>query len=112
MDVLNRRILILAAVVALGSSTCRLSQRNHSEEGAAVPGKTIEQVLSEHTDQWMAVPGVVGTAIGQSKGKPCILILTASNTEQVRRRIPPSVGGYPVLIEYTGEIHALDGPEK
>jgi len=77
-----------------------------------VPGKTIEQVLSEHTDQWMAIPDVVGTAIGQSNGKPCILILTASNTERVRRKIPAFVDGYPVLIEDTGEIHALDEPEK
>ena len=77
-----------------------------------MPGKTIEQVLSEHTDRWMAVPGVVGTAIGQRKSKPCILILAASNAEQVRRTIPATVEGYPVVIEYTGEIRALDRPDK
>ena len=75
-------------------------------------GKTIEQVLSEHTDRWMAVPGVVGTAVGQCKGKPCILILTASDTERVKRTIPAMVDGYPVTVEYTGEIRALDPPDK
>ncbi len=69
-------------------------------------GKTIEQVQQEHTETWMAIPGVVGTAIGQCEGKPCILVLTAANTDQVRRKIPATVEGYPVVVQYTGEIHA------
>ena len=72
--------------------------------------RTIEQVQQEHTDAWMAIPGVVGTAIGQCNGKPCILILTASNPAQVRRRIPSVVEDYPVVIQQSGEIHALDKP--
>jgi hypothetical protein len=72
--------------------------------------RTIEQVQQDHTDAWMAIPGVIGTAIGQCKGKPCILILTASNPSQVRRKIPSVVEGYPVVIQYSGEIHALDEP--
>lgn len=76
-----------------------------------MPEKTIERVQQEHTNAWMAMPGVVGTAIGQSKGKPCILILTASNTEQVRRQIPTTVEGYPVIVQYVSEIRALDTPE-
>ncbi len=77
-----------------------------------MPVKTIEQVQQEHTDAWMAMPGVVGTAIGQSKGKPCILILTASNTEQIRKQIPATVEGYPVVVQYVGEIRALDTPDE
>jgi hypothetical protein len=110
MELRNRRILVLGVLLALGSSTCRQPEKNGLGQGAAVPGRTIEQVLNDHTDQWMAVPGVVGTAIGECKGKPCILILTAANTEQVRRRIPATVEGYPVVIQHTGEIHALDQP--
>jgi hypothetical protein len=71
-------------------------------------GKTIEQVQQEHTPAWMAIPGVVGTAIGECKGKPCILVLTSSNTKQIRRKIPATVEGYPVVVQYSGEIHALD----
>ncbi len=71
-------------------------------------GKTIQQVQEEHTAEWMAIPGVIGTAIGQCEGKPCILILTASNTEQVRRKIPATVEGYPVVVQYSGEVRALD----
>ena len=71
-------------------------------------GRTIEQVQEEHTDAWMAIPGVVGTAIGQQDGKPCILVLTASSTEQVRQEIPSTVEGYPVAVQYVGEIRARD----
>lgn len=73
-----------------------------------MPAKTIEQVQEEHTDDWMAIPGVVGTAIGQCEGKPCILILTASNTEQVRQKIPSTIEGYPVVVRHIGEVRALD----
>lgn len=70
--------------------------------------KTIERVQEEHTNEWMAIPGVVGTAIGQCGGTPCILVLTALNTEQARQRIPASLEGYPVVVQYVGEMHALD----
>lgn len=70
--------------------------------------KTIERVQEEHTNEWMAIPGVVGTAIGQREGKPCILALTVSNTEHVRQKVPASVEGYPVVVQHVGEIRALD----
>ena len=73
-----------------------------------MPGTTIEQVQRQHTDQWMAIPGVVGTAIGRHEDKPCILILTAADTDEIRQKIPATVEGYPVIINYTGEIRALD----
>jgi hypothetical protein len=75
-----------------------------------MPEKTIEQVQQQYTDTWMAIAGVVGTAIGQQNGKPCILVLTASNTDQIRKRIPATVEGYPVVVRYVGEVRALDTP--
>ena len=73
-----------------------------------MPTKTIEQVQREHTDAWMAIPGVIGTAIGQHKGTPCILVLAASSTKQIKQAIPSTVEGYPVVVQYTGEIRALN----
>ena len=75
-----------------------------------MPKKNIEQVLGEGTDEWMAIPGVVGTAIGVHEDKPCIVILTAGGTEQVRKQVPPAVEGYPIIIRPSGEIRALDEP--
>jgi len=73
-----------------------------------VPRKSIEQVLRERTDQWMAMPGVVGTAVGRSQDRPCILILTSLDPAELRAKIPCVVDDYPVVIRRTDEIHALD----
>jgi len=74
-----------------------------------VSEKTIEQVLKEKTDQWMALPGVEGTAIGLFEGKPCIMILSSVDPQQLRAEIPESLEGYHVVIEQTGTFHALEG---
>jgi hypothetical protein len=68
--------------------------------------KTIAQVLAEHTDALMAVPGVVGTAIGQQGGAPCIRVLLARQDDAARRRIPDEIEGYPVRVDVTGPLHA------
>ena len=71
-------------------------------------GKTIEQVQEEHTDEWMAIPGVEGTAIGLFQDKPCIKIFSSRKEEDLRAKIPLAVEGYPVIIEQTGVFRALD----
>lgn len=103
----SRAYISVATLILIGGLSC---SRNlpKPEQQACMATKTIQQVQEEHTDEWMAIPGVVGTAIGQQDGKPCILILTASNTEQVRQKIPSSVEGYPVVVRFVGEIRALD----
>jgi hypothetical protein len=76
-----------------------------------MPGKTIEQVLNERTNEWMAIPGVVGVAIGEFKGKPCIRIFTSARPQQLRAKIPPTIEAHPVIIEQTGPIRALNHEE-
>jgi len=73
-----------------------------------MPAKSIEQVLKENTDPWMAIDGVEGTAIGMYKGKPCIKIFTSVKAQELRGKIPSVVEGYPVIIEETGVFRALD----
>ena len=70
--------------------------------------RTIEQVQEAHTPQWMAIPGVEGTAIGLSEGKPCIKIFSSKKAEELPARIPSVVEGYPVIIEETGTFRALE----
>lgn len=99
--------LAVAALLAVSTSGC---QNGDADSGQVQPmaGKTIREVQDERTDEWMAIPGVVGTAIGQRDGKSCILVFTASDTERVRQRIPPTVAGYPVVVQRMGEVRALD----
>lgn len=68
---------------------------------------SIEQVLRAHTDQWMAIPGVVATGIGEQAGKPCIRVMVVRKTKDITTKIPAQVDGYPVVIEETGEFRAL-----
>ncbi len=70
-------------------------------------GKTIEAVLKQHTDRLLSFPGVVGTAIGECEGKPCIKVLVVQATPELVKRIPSALEGFPVVIEESGEIRAL-----
>ncbi|HEV8263628.1 MAG TPA: hypothetical protein VGQ06_01675 [Gemmatimonadales bacterium] len=64
--------------------------------------KTIEDVLAGHTDALMAVPGVVGTAIGRSGGAPCIRVFVADASPATDAALPAELEGYPVKVEVTG----------
>ena len=75
------------------------------------PQRPIEQVLAEHTPKLMALPGVVGTAqTATADGKPSITIYVVKRTPELDRAIPRELGGYPVVVEESGEIRAM--PER
>ncbi|MBI4201325.1 MAG: hypothetical protein HY531_03425 [Chloroflexi bacterium] len=69
--------------------------------------KPFEQVLMEHREGLMALPGVVATAQGESGGQPCILVLVNKKTPLLLRRIPDTIEGYQVDVEAAGEVRAL-----
>lgn len=71
---------------------------------------SIEEVHRAHTDELMAIPGVVGTAIGRCDGAPCIKVYVVERAPELERRIPRQLDGYAVEIEVTGEFRAL--PEE
>ncbi|MBU2608403.1 MAG: hypothetical protein KKF26_03720 [Chloroflexi bacterium] len=70
--------------------------------------KTIEMVLKEHRDRLMAVPGIIGIALGEYKGKPCINVYLVQKNYELLQHIPPTLGGYHVVAIETGELQALD----
>ncbi len=96
-------------MIAAGSlAGCSHTGPSDLEKGRFMPERTIEQVQEEHTDDWMAIPGVEGTAIGLFEGKPCIKIFTSSKPQEVRAKIPSTVEGHTVIIEETGAFRALE----
>ena len=99
---------VCAITAAVNLAGCSYTGPSDHEKGQYMPARTIEQVQEEHTDKWMAIPGVEGTAIGLFEDKPCIKIFTSSKPQQIRDKIPLTIEGYPVIIEETGAFRALE----
>ncbi len=70
-----------------------------------MPSRSIQEVLAAHTDSLMAVPGVVGTAIGRCDSTLCIRVFFRDSTAAARGGIPEILEGYAVKVEVTGEFH-------
>ncbi|TKJ36255.1 MAG: hypothetical protein CEE38_12635 [Planctomycetes bacterium B3_Pla] len=103
-------IVLTIGAISVAGTLVGCSQRGAGEfeKGGSVPERTIEQVQEDHTDEWMAIPGVEGTGIGLCDDKPCIKIFSSIKPEQLRAKIPSNVEGYAVIIEETGAFRALD----
>ena len=67
---------------------------------------TIEEALKKHTEELLAIPGVVGIGQGLCDGVPCIKVLVIERTPEIEQRIPDTVEGYRVEVEVTGRIRA------
>ena len=96
-------VALLAGALACAPAQ-RAAQGGGRGEGATVATKSIDQVLAAHTDSLMALPGVVGTAIGLYQGERCIKVLLADSGGTTRDRIPSRLDGYRVVIEVIGAI--------
>ena len=109
---MNRRSAIILLNIGIMTTAgifagCCHTGSSDLEKGRIMPERTIEQVLKDKTDEWMAIDGVEGTAIGLSEGNHCIKIFASSKPPRLRDKIPSSVEGYPVIIEETGDFRAL-----
>ena len=67
----------------------------------------IKEVLKRHTDELMAVTGVIGVGEGKYRGRSCIMVFVMSRTPDLLRQIPDTIEGYPLQIEESGELHKL-----
>ena len=72
-----------------------------------MPSKSISEVLKEHTDELMSIPGVAGTAQGLCDNKPCIKVYVVKRSLELEQKIPKKIEGFVVDVEETGEFHAL-----
>ena len=99
----RRRITALLVMGAIGA--CAGAPRGALEEtNRDVATQDIDAVLAAHTDALLALPGVVGTAVGLCDGERCIKVLVADANADARRRIPDRLDGYRVVVEVTGII--------
>lgn len=75
-------LVFVAVVVACGQQGAEVEQ-----EERLMPEKTIEAVLKEHTDSLMSRPGVVGTALGECSGQPCIKVFVVKKTAELVKQV-------------------------
>ena len=68
----------------------------------------IEEVQEAFTEEWMDLPGVVGTGIGLCQDQPCIKVFVAGPIQQLEERIPNEIEGHRVVLEQTGRFQPLD----
>jgi hypothetical protein len=82
-----------------------------AQKSSASPKRDINAVLAAHDKELLAIPGVVGVYVGtlEDRHAPCLKVMVAHKTDS-QRAIPRTIEGYPVVIEVTGEIRALDKP--
>lgn len=103
------KILTFSIVMILSCSIATFAKeadKNRGEE-TQVSKKTIEEVLKEHSSKLMSIPGVVGTGQSICNGQPCIKVFVSRKTEELERKIPKTLEGYPVVIQESGKFKAL-----
>jgi hypothetical protein len=102
--------LFIAIIAGVSLMACAGQAVSDLGSGNAMPAKTIKQVLEQHTNELISIPGVVGTAEGLCGRSPCVKVYVMKKTPDLEQKIPDTLDGYPVTIEETGKIRAL--PER
>ena len=69
------------------------------------------KIALREAEKWMTVESVQGIAQGKNKGKDCIVVIISRPKEEMHGKIPDSVMGYEVVLEFSGPIQALDSLE-
>lgn len=77
---------------------------------AVMAPRSISEVLDDHVDRLISIPGVSGAGIGDCSGTPCIKVFVIKKTPSVTGQIPTRLDGYEVVIEETGEFRAPPPP--
>ena len=103
MSLLN---IIAGILISVSVAACA-NMTGSPRKGLAMTKKTIEAVFNEHSRELMAIPGVVGTAIGLCGDDPCIKVFVQKSNPESEKKIPARLDGYPVAIEVIGEVKAL-----
>lgn len=107
----TKAILCLAALslcLSILAMTCREREQTSTSEEIPMPTRNISDVLKDHTDELMSIPGVVGLYEGVlENGTPCIKVMVVAHTPELQGKIPQNIESHPVVIEVTGEIRPM-----
>jgi hypothetical protein len=107
-------MLILSILYIPCPAFCEGRGRGEEDTGmTSSREKNIEEVLARHTERLMAIPGVVGTALGICRDRPGIKVYVEGETTTLQAAIGDALEGIPVCLQPVGRIRALpdDGRE-
>jgi len=72
------------------------------------PTRPIDEVLADHDEEILAIPGVTVIYVGvDEQGKPCLKVGVETATPEIEERIPRMIEGWPVVVEETGRIEPM-----
>ena len=100
--------LVLGVPFLLFAAGCGQRVAEDAPVERSMPDRTIEEVLKQHTDSLVSLPGVAGPAQGERSGQPGIRGFVAERTPVFLKKIPSEIAGYELAVQDTGEIKALD----
>jgi hypothetical protein len=112
----KQRIIICSTLVLflfwMACNTDIRSSANLTGKEELMPSKDINLVLNDHDKELMAIPGVVGVYVGllSEDETPCLKVIVVKETDDLVKRIPKYIEGYPVVIEKSEPIHPMQDP--
>jgi hypothetical protein len=98
---MNRFTIWVVGMLVAGVSAEPATGQEKDSMAAKSPAATI---LEQHTLEWMTIPGVVGTAEGVHRGKPCILVLVEKKTRELEKAFPEKINGMRVVLKVVGRV--------
>jgi hypothetical protein len=103
------RFYSLLALIMVGCPAPRQSPVVQTKQQESMPRKDINAVLRNHDKELIAIPDVVGVYVGlMPDGKTtCLKVMVVKDSEELKKRIPKTLEGYPVLIEESGVVRPL-----
>ena len=106
---MNRTGLCSAVIAMLFLMACHAPEQSpvdQAKKQGSIPQMDINDVLRDHDQELMAIPGVVGVYVGllPDNKTSCLMVMVVKETKDLRKKIPESLEGYPVLLEESGII--------
>jgi hypothetical protein len=99
-------VIFIVLIAMIWGCNSEMKENKIKSYGSGI--RNINAVLTDHTDELMAIPGVVGLFVGETAEKiPCIHVMVVKKTEELEKKIPKKIEGHLVIIEETGEIKPL-----
>jgi hypothetical protein len=104
-----RRGVVVATAMGSVLCLCFIAGCTHPMSQHAAPLRDINAVLVDHDGELLAIPGVVGVYVGlmSDEKTPCLRVMLVRKNARLKRRIPRTLEGHPVVTEVTGEIRPL-----